>query len=168
MPTEHIPSWPVIDIRLRATDDSLDAFRMTYEKWRMFNKDVTSETNSPVNKLRLDARLLQILAGVRRGDIAVEDAALEIIEGRDLDRRSFLADTSTEFFGDRQDLMTAEMLKDICKSFDISPTLLDMPVVVTPAAPPDVPVFKPRQLLSWGADVTNDLSVFSTIKKAKA
>lgn len=51
---------------------------------------LTGTSAAPQNKLRMDARLMQILHGVKAGTIAVEDAALEIIEGRGLDRRSFM------------------------------------------------------------------------------
>jgi len=56
-----------------------------------FTVDDPEPAESP---LRRDARLVQILRGVKAGTIAVEDAALEIVEGRGLDRCSILPDST--------------------------------------------------------------------------
>jgi hypothetical protein len=80
----------------------------------------------PENRLRTDARLIQILRGVRAGIIQVEDAALEVIENRGLDRKSFLLDSTAACV-----LTTATEQQWVYKpkAVDVS-TLLGMPVKI--------------------------------------
>ncbi len=118
---------------------------------------------APVSKLRQDARLLQILAGVRRGDIAVEDAALEIIENRGLDRRSFLApsgeDVDWKAFK-HDDLMDTMMNLINCKCATEPQGIMGMPIIAEPKLKANEILFKS------GNDIVPVNSFFTVDKKA--